>query len=185
MNYVCTICRVEKPASEFYADKRNTIKGVSSKCKVCARILQKKINKARGHQPEDRVRGRLWRERNIEKCRKQEQARRDRNRISYRASVLKWAKANPDKHKRWKLLKKTRVPIWSEVDKIREVYRKAQQYGMEVDHVVPLQSPLVCGLHVWNNLQLLDRSLNGSKSNKEWPDMPTALTDAQLQAMTA
>jgi hypothetical protein len=35
-----------------------------------------------------------------------------------------------------------------------------------VDHMIPLQGSLVCGLHVWNNLQAIPRELNQSKKNK-------------------
>lgn len=70
------------------------------------------------------------------------------------------------------------TPKWSERSAIDTVYRNAallsEQYGvdLEVDHVVPIKSKLVCGLHVHANLQLLDQSLNASKGNRWWPDMP-------------
>lgn len=59
-----------------------------------------------------------------------------------------------------------------ERNKMRTVYRKAREYGFEVDHVVPLKHPLVCGLHVWANLQLLNRAENRKKNNRTWPEMP-------------
>ncbi len=61
---------------------------------------------------------------------------------------------------------------WAEKDKMLVVYQKAREWGMEVDHIVPLKNELVCGLHVWHNLQLLDRNLNRAKRNHSWPDMP-------------
>lgn len=67
---------------------------------------------------------------------------------------------------------KQAAPLWGEEGRIRVVYGKAREYGFEVDHIVPLNHPLVCGLHVWANLQLLDRNLNRAKRNKTWPDMP-------------
>jgi len=30
----------------------------------------------------------------------------------------------------------------------------------------------VCGLHVEHNLQVIPRSVNQSKNNRRWPDMP-------------
>lgn len=68
--------------------------------------------------------------------------------------------------------KKKATPQWVNKVIIKTVYEKARLYGLEVDHVVPLQSDIVCGLHTWDNLQLLDRKLNAEKLNRHWPDMP-------------
>ena len=57
-------------------------------------------------------------------------------------------------------------PLWANVDDILSVYQEAKYMGLEVDHEIPLNHPLVCGLHVWDNLQLLSRSENASKSNR-------------------
>lgn len=65
------------------------------------------------------------------------------------------------------------VPRWVNVSAIREIYRQAATMsGVHVDHIVPLVSPIVCGLHVPENLQILPASENMSKSNRYWPDMP-------------
>ena len=58
------------------------------------------------------------------------------------------------------------TPKWAELDKISIVYQKAKEWGFHVDHIIPLRSKTVCGLHVWSNLQLLDPKLNIQKSNK-------------------
>lgn len=71
-----------------------------------------------------------------------------------------------------RLLSKHATPQWANQELIKIVYEKAAKYGLQVDHVVPLTSKLVCGLHVWHNLQLLDAPLNKTKRNKYWPDMP-------------
>lgn len=63
-------------------------------------------------------------------------------------------------------------PIWFDKEKVDFIYKKARLLSMEVDHIVPLLSDIVCGLHTWENLQLLEMKLNRSKSNKTWPDMP-------------
>lgn len=41
----------------------------------------------------------------------------------------------------------------------------------EVDHMVPIRSPLVCGLHCSANLQLLTERANRQKRNSHWPGM--------------
>jgi hypothetical protein len=41
-----------------------------------------------------------------------------------------------------------------------------------VDHIVPRNSPLVCGLHVHTNLQVIPADENMYKRNLRWPDKP-------------
>lgn len=63
------------------------------------------------------------------------------------------------------------IPAWADLDAIAEVYQEATYHQLHVDHIVPLQSKRVCGLHVWDNLQLITPSENFAKSNRSWPDM--------------
>lgn len=44
--------------------------------------------------------------------------------------------------------------------------------GFEVDHVIPLRSKLVCGLHNEFNLRVITSFANNRKGNRYWPDMP-------------
>lgn len=64
------------------------------------------------------------------------------------------------------------TPHWADINKIESIYREAMAKGLEVDHIVPLKSNIVCGLHVEANLQLLTRSENIRKGNRIWPHMP-------------
>ncbi len=66
------------------------------------------------------------------------------------------------------------TPKWfkQERDKVDLIYVKAREFGFHVDHIVPLRSKKVCGLHTWANLQLLAPEINISKKNRYWPDMP-------------
>lgn len=68
--------------------------------------------------------------------------------------------------------KKRAIPKWYNKNKVNKLYSKARDMGLTVDHIVPLKSDLVCGLHCWHNLQLLEQSENSSKGNYYWPDMP-------------
>ena len=67
------------------------------------------------------------------------------------------------------------TPAWANKEDIDSIYLLAsinRKAGLDVhvDHVVPLQSKLVCGLHCESNLQLLYSSDNISKGNRHWPD---------------
>ncbi len=57
------------------------------------------------------------------------------------------------------------TPKWANLEKIKEIYRNRPK-GYHVDHIVPLTSPKVCGLHVEYNLQYLPARENISKKNK-------------------
>jgi len=39
------------------------------------------------------------------------------------------------------------TPIWFERNRIIKLYKNAQQFGLTVDHIVPLRHKYVCGLH--------------------------------------
>ncbi len=62
--------------------------------------------------------------------------------------------------------KKNATPSWANFGKIVEIYKQAAGEGKHVDHIVPLQHPKVCGLHVEANLQLLTKTENLRKGNK-------------------
>ena len=63
------------------------------------------------------------------------------------------------------------TPAWANDGYIRLFYQYAElettrtQQKVVVDHIIPLQHPLVCGLHVEHNLQLLFEVDNFSKNN--------------------
>lgn len=62
------------------------------------------------------------------------------------------------------------TPGWADRKKIRAIYDFASKHCYHVDHIVPLNSPLVCGLHCEANLRVLHPNVNIRKGNLHWPD---------------
>jgi hypothetical protein len=95
----------------------------------------------------------------------------------------------PVKRPEWKCPRHTRyfgrlydaTPKWLSPEQKKEYYRiyseaKRQnavgKHRYEVDHIVPLLNPIVCGLNVPWNLRIIRKEVNQRKSNHYWPDMP-------------
>lgn len=71
------------------------------------------------------------------------------------------------------------TPPWLNTEQCKEMKRIHDSCPdrHNVDHIVPLSNPLVCGLHVPWNLQHLTFKQNMNKSNKWWPDHPFETKD--------
>lgn len=135
----------------------------------------------------------MERERVISKVSEWAKANKDKT----RASVRKWGAANRKKinaaesirakanrHKgnaknaRYRATQLDATPAWANEFFIKEAYHLAalrtKMFGFKwhVDHVVPLRSKYVCGLHCEANLQVIPSVENLKKSNRYWPDMP-------------
>lgn len=73
------------------------------------------------------------------------------------------------------------TPIWGDADAMLAIYDVARRLSEEtgiphhVDHIVPIQSPWVCGLHCEANLRPLPALENVKKGAKRWPGMPDRL----------
>lgn len=122
-----------------------------------------------------------YREENKEKVYALCSAWRDSNRSEVREYAKKYAKENyaqclaRGSARRAKSNKAT--PSWANKSAINNIYKKAKAMRdagqhVHVDHIVPLLSKIVCGLHCEANLRIISADDNHKKGNRHWPDMP-------------
>jgi len=119
------------------------------------------------NQEKEKTKQTLWRNENREKMRASWNLWQRNNRHKVCANVMK---RNAGKFQA--------TPKWANPFFIEEIYNlaqlrtKATGIKWHVDHIVPLKSKTVCGLHVEHNLQVIPAARNISKGNRHWPDMP-------------
>lgn len=109
-------------------------------------------------------------------------ARKPRNLVGRRESLRRYYAKNKMK---WVALREARLaalaaatPAWANQFFVEEAYSlaalRSRTTGVrwEIDHIVPLVHPLVCGLHVETNLRVILAVENRRKGNRFWPEMP-------------
>lgn len=154
-HYLGSLCKRGHEYQDTGKSLKRTTDGGCLKCRgIHGAIYQKKYKETIN------AKSRRWRESNKEKVAQINKRQYERNR---EALILR------SKLRFGELYKAT--PAWSDKAKIRLIYQKARQLtdttGIkhQVDHIIPLKSPLVCGLHVPENLQVLTANQNAKKSN--------------------
>lgn len=163
----CSHCGVVKPLSEFKKDA-SKFDGRRAECRECSSRKQAEKREAR---------------------RQREAAKR----ALYRAGQRQ-------RTKKYKVSKRAATPVWADMEKIASIYRIAAELTertgtpYHVDHIVPINGRLVCGLHCEANLQILEGSENARKRNAfdPWaydpayaPRMPTPTHSGPISAPTA
>jgi len=121
-----------------------------------------------------RARAVAYRVANLDACREKGRAYASANKSALAAYKLSWARANAarvnHRNSARRALCSQATPKWADKEAIDDVYVEARHMQMHVDHIVPLNHPLVCGLHVWDNLQLLTPMENMRKNNRFDPE---------------
>lgn len=136
----CSICGEKKETTAF-SPRKNRPCGFESRCKECNSKRALKYHKTH----RDKVLPKM----------------RERARSRYAADPRDakfWGKTNKEHIKR-------ATPKWSDLSVIRQFYDNCPK-DMTIDHIVPLRSKIVSGLHVVWNLQYLTASENSRKHTK-------------------
>ena len=202
MQKQCTKCRQTKPLADFHRFKHSAdgFKSRCKPCNSADSVKWQQENKdkylaryknwASNNRDKTRAASLSWNRRNpgvryqrrLAKVGKNAEANRSRN----------WAAANREKVRKWKsdwkknnpnavaamsgkrrAALRNAIPLWANEQAITQIYRDCRDKpNHHVDHIVPLISKFVCGLHCEANLQIIPAAENYSKNNRKWPDMP-------------
>ncbi len=105
-----------------------------------------------------------------------------KNRSKINAASRRWAVRHPENRRAHcrtrQAMKRQSIPLWADFERIKSIYAQARDLEdrtgekYEIDHIVPIKSDIVCGLHCEANLAVLKASENREKGNRTWPDMP-------------
>lgn len=184
---ICKCCGETKPLAVFYVGR--------GKCKTCGNAESKTYYEK--NRRSVRESQKAWREQNKDKALAQkaeyylsnrkcliEKSRRyyAENKEARAGYSLQWQRANKQKLTGYaakrRAMRLNAVVAWSDGFIVSEMYdlarRRTLTTGIEwhVDHIVPLQSAKVCGLHAHTNLRVIPGLENKVKSNSVWPGMP-------------
>lgn len=173
---ICSRCCEQKPFYEFSSHKL-TRDGLRGECKIC-------------HAKETA----RWKKENPDKHKAQQKRHGKKynsqinlkSRIRYGAT-LEYQRARKSAYKKlnrgkenallakYRATKKMATPPWLTALHFQQIEifydaaaKLTKEFGvkMDVDHIIPIQGEIVCGLHVPWNLQILTAKENQSKGNR-------------------
>lgn len=164
--YTCKKCLRSLSTDRFYKDKRIST-GHRGSCKDCDRSAADKEGqrrRSRKHYTNNadahRLRSRSWKLKNADRVAAYNREY-DRLRADVRAAL---------NVKRSRSIRQA-VPPWYDALVVRSIYARARALtestgiAHEVDHIIPLCNPRVCGLHVQDNLRVITKTDNRKKHN--------------------
>lgn len=158
--------------------RRASRDGLSYICKPCV-VVQSREWRAKNRE-RHRASVLAWQKANKDRVNQRSREWRQRNVARRAESIKAWNERNQDKRAEAVARRRAKLvtPAWANAEAIAGFYTEAKRLEGEtgiphhVDHIIPLNSKLVCGLHVESNLQVIPARENILKRNLRWPDMP-------------
>jgi hypothetical protein len=165
MEKSCVTCGTLKPLNDFYNEKKRS-DGKMRQCIQC-----NKIERA------------IYRQNNREKERVRNRIYGGNNREILKNRTERWRQKNPGRARATRRMREVQrikaCPLWAQSEPVKkeitahylhaEWLESVTGEKMHVDHIVPLCSDFVCGLHVPANLIVLTAKDNIRKSSYWWP----------------
>ena len=171
----CSKCEQVKDSQDFCRDSSKK-SGLSSWCKICVKAWSRAYRKS--HKTEVALAQVKWAVNNKERVKEKLKRYVLDNRPAIRVHKERYRKNNPGKmaakDKRRQEQERISTPVWADKAKMAVFYKLAKVLSGDdaqyhVDHIVPLKSEFVCGLHVEYNLEVVSASYNVAKGNNYWP----------------
>lgn len=189
---VCTRCKESKSLDDFGNSRAGKL-GKVERCKSCVIAVHK--TRIENDPEYRRMRNALsakWKRDNPTKVNESAARWRNANKSKVKEIGKRWTSNNlakaAEKAMKRHAMKLRAIPALTEDDMdfnglaMREAYELAKHrqnltgVKWEVDHRVPLISDIVCGLHYFQNIQVITEKENRVKSNKYWEGMPNGYT---------
>lgn len=181
----CSDCQESLDLSLFNKNRSNKIDGLQWICKFCQKNRKKIWYEA--NQEAARSYTKLYYKNNTNQCKESVRSYRKNNTSKVREYKKQWNSKNPELLKNIKKREQEKniksylyrnakrradlllaTPKWltkEHLQAIKDIYKNCPD-GYHVDHIIPLKSDFLCGLHVPWNLQYLPAKENISKKNK-------------------
>jgi hypothetical protein len=193
----CYTCTLEQQRERYrqnpekYLEKNKKWREENMEKYVASDLTYRQKNRDRA-----KARAKNWYRANKRRALKAAKDWAQRNKETVIEAKKRYAAKNPEKaiyaaQRRQKRIVQA-TPPWVDHDEIYKFYwqakTKTEVFGFKfhVDHIVPLQNPLVCGLHVSHNLQVIPAEDNLRKSNRFDPngfdDRKPSHTDSSEEA---
>lgn len=164
----CSACSKERAAAYYQENKE--------------RLRKEHREYARKNKESNSARGIAWAKANKEIHAERAAKWRKDNSEKALSFTRNWALNNPhicaERESKKRLINKKATPKWANKFFITEAYHLSKLreistgFKWHVDHIVPMVSNIVCGLHTIENLMVIPATLNMSKGNRYWQDMP-------------
>lgn len=172
----CSQCHGTKPEDDFYFHAKRG--RYEARCKQCFKAVVKTYADTNREEVRERNRlaGAKFRDVNRDGERKRLREYAAANKELYAGRSRVWRETNPHlnaaKEAKRRASKTRATPKWADLKAIKAIYEEAASMTartgvqMHVDHIVPLKSKDVCGLHCEANLRVVPAVENIRKSNR-------------------